>query len=351
MFTKILFIITLMMFGSLGPLVKQVGLPGATISYYRGVIALPFILVCMLLFRKKIDFKAYRRNWKPLLLSGIFIGLNWIFLFESYDYTTVSIAITMNYLAPVFVTILAPFIIKEKSSLIKIICVAIALLGVLFIGNVFSGGINGEKESMGFILSFLAAVSYAALIFCNKFLKDIKGLDSCVAQLFVSNIVILIYVLAKQDITAVTRLSGYQLGMLFVVGIVFTAIPYIAYFSLLIKLKCQEISIFSYVEPITAIILSAMVLHEPMNTYQIVGTILILFATVCSEIFGNVKISGLLKRDKNINTIDIPPTLITNKDNNKAGIDSNMDDTANSSSSSNTSIIDTSSTSDTTTLK
>lgn len=296
MTSKILFILALIMFGSLGPLVKQVGLPGATLSYYRGVIAIPFILICMILFRKKIDFKAYKRNWKPLLLSGIYIGLNWIFLFESYDYTTVSVAITMNYIAPVFVTILAPFIIKEKTSFIKVFCVGIALLGVLFIGNVFSGGITGERETMGFILSFLAAVAYACLIFCNKFLKDIKGLDSCVAQLFISNMVIMIYVLAKQDITAVTRLTDYQLGMLFLVGIVFTGIPYIVYFRELINLNCQEISIFSYVEPITAIMLSALLLHEPMNTYQIVGTVLILFATITSELFGNIKLSDL--RDK-----------------------------------------------------
>ena len=298
MLAKLTFIITMIMFGSLGTLVKQVGMPGATISYFRGVIGIPFILICMLVFRKKINFKSYKQNWKPLMLSGICIGLNWILLFESYDYTTVSTAITMNYLAPVFVTLLAPFILKEKTSAIKIASVLVALLGVLFIGNVFSGGFTAEGELTGFLLSFGAAVAYASLIFCNKFLKDIKGIDSCIAQLVISNLVILIYVLAKQDITIIARLSGYELGMTFLIGIVFTAIPYIAYFGLLIKLKCQEISILSYLEPITAIILSAFVLKEPMSMYQIIGTVLILFATITNELFGEKKLSDIFKKTK-----------------------------------------------------
>ena len=252
----------------------------------------------MVIFRKKIDFKSYKRNWKPLLLSGICIGLNWILLFESYSYTTVSTAITMNYLAPVFVTLLAPLIIKEKTSFVKISSVLVALLGVLFIGNVFSGGITQANELTGFLLSFGAAIAYACLIFCNKFLKNIKGIDSCIAQLVISNLVILIYVLIRQDITIVTRLSGYELGMLFLIGIVFTGIPYIAYFSLLIKLKCQEISILSYIEPITAILLSAFVLKEPMNTYQIIGTVLILVATITNELLGEKSLSEIFKKKK-----------------------------------------------------
>ena len=286
MLAKFVFIITMIMFGSLGALVKQVGMPGATISFFRGAIGVPFILIVMILFRKKIDFKSYKRNWLPLLLSGICIGLNWILLFESYDYTTVSTAITMNYLAPVIVTLVAPFLIHEKTSFVKISSVLVALLGVLFIGNVFSGTSIEGNQLTGFLLSFGAAIAYAALIICNKFLKDIKGIDSCVAQLTISCIVILIYVLAKQDITIISRISPYELGLTFIIGIFFTGLPYIFYFSLLIKLKCQEISILSYLEPITSIILSAFVLLEPMSTYQIIGTVLILVATITNELFG-----------------------------------------------------------------
>lgn len=329
MLAKFTFIITMILFGSIGPIIRQIGLPGATISYFRGAIGIPFILICMLLARKKINFRSYLRNWKPLLLSGICIGCNWIFLFESYDYTTVSMSITMNYLAPVFVILLAPFIVKEKISAVKIGCMGMALIGVLCIGNVFTGGIADQRESIGFILAFFAAITYACLIFCNKFLKDINGLDSCVAQLVISNFVILIYVLARQDITAVAGLSAYELGMLFLAGIVFTGLPYVAYFSLLMKLKCQESSLYSYMEPITAIILSALVLRESMNAYQIVGTVLILAATVSSEIFGEFRLDKHINRRnkrKSPYTADIEsPIPINNETTNEENINENLD--------------------------
>ena len=88
----------------------------------RGYIGAAFLLVIMLLTGKKPDLKAIKNNLLPLVLSGAAIGVNWILLFEAYNYTSVAVATLCYYMQPVMLIILTPFLLKEKLSKAKIIC-------------------------------------------------------------------------------------------------------------------------------------------------------------------------------------------------------------------------------------
>ena len=71
--------------------------------------------------------------------------------------------------------------------------------------------------------------------------------------------------------------------LLLIVGIVHTGIAYVLYFGSVNKLSSGTIAVFSYIDPILSVILSALILKEAMTVYTVIGAILILGATFVSE--------------------------------------------------------------------
>lgn len=72
--------------------------------------------------------------------------------------------------------------------------------------------------------------------------------------------------------------------MLLIVGVVHTGFSYALYFGTIEKLNTQTVALFSYIDPIVAIILSAVILSEKMSIFGAVGAILILGSTMVSEL-------------------------------------------------------------------
>ena len=77
----------MLIFGTIGIFVKYIPLTSSTIAMARGYMGAAFLLFVMLLSGKKLSFSAIKKNALPLIVSGAAIGINWIFLFEAYNYT------------------------------------------------------------------------------------------------------------------------------------------------------------------------------------------------------------------------------------------------------------------------
>lgn len=131
-------------------------------------------------------------------------------------------------------------------------------------------------------MAYLAALFYAIVVLANKFFKDISAIDSSIAQLLLASIILLPYVIYQGNSWS---MSGFSLLSLAILGIIHTGIAYLLYFSSLQELPAQKVAIFSYLDPVTAIILSTVLLAEPMSISQWIGAILILGSLLVSELF------------------------------------------------------------------
>jgi len=273
-------------FSTIGIFIKNIDLPSSEIAFSRGVIGGIFIILTSCILKKKISINSIRRNLKVLVFSGTAIGINWIFLFEAYKYTTISIATISYYFAPIFVMIASPILLKEKISLKKIICICFAVIGMLLIvgTNKSSGGnIIEYNHMLGIFCGILAAVFYASVIISNKFIVDISPGDRTVVQLFVAAIVLIPYILMTTGFH-LSSLHGISLYSLLFLGIFHTGLAYTVYFSAIKNLKGQTLAMLSYIDPIFAVIISTLFLKENLGLFQIIGGILILGSTFASEI-------------------------------------------------------------------
>lgn len=276
-------------FGTIGIFRKYIPLPSSLLALARGIIGTAFLLFLVLAVKRdKLSIEAIKRNFVFLVVSGAFIGFNWILLFEAYQYTTVATATLCYYMAPVIVVLVSPFLFKERLTLLKAICVAVALAGMVFVSGIPQSGFGGMSELKGILLGLGAATLYAIVVILNQYIKDIPAYDKTIMQLGTAAIAILPYTLLTENFADIS-FTPVAVLMLIFVGIVHTGIAYTLYFGSMSGLKAQTIALFSYIDPVVAIILSAVILQENIGLWGVIGAVMVLGSTMVSELFGDKK--------------------------------------------------------------
>ena len=281
---QIKLIIAMFIWGTVGIFVRNISLPSPEIAFFRALLAVFFLLFYMRITQKKILLKNIKTRIPVLIMSGTVLALNWIFLFQAYKYTTVSIATICYYFAPVLVMILCPVLFREKLSKLQIVCFVMSATGLVLTTGM--GNINQLSGDMtGIVYGILAACFYALVIILNKFIHDIDSMDRTFFQLSVAAIVMFPYVMITEGLH-VDQLSVKGVVSLLVVGIVHTGIAYMLYFPAVKDLTGQKTAILSYVDPLIAVAASVFVLGETITLYQLTGGLLILGFTCLNEIKG-----------------------------------------------------------------
>ena len=157
----------------------------------------------------------------------------------------------------------------------------------LIVGMDTSGA--GSNPVLGFGYGLLAAGLYASVVLMNKFLKNLSGMESTLIQLSSASVVLVPYVyLTEENFFPTFTLNSVIMTL--IVGLIHTGFAYLLYFSSLQKVSGQTAAVFSYIDPVSDILLSSIFLNERMGFPQMVGGALILGATYVSEIYGKPKI-------------------------------------------------------------
>ncbi|MBN9646690.1 EamA family transporter [Terrisporobacter glycolicus] len=282
---KLGLIISMLIWGSIGIFVRYINFTSSQIALVRAILGSIFLIIFSMISKESLSKEKIKSNLLVLICCGICLGFNWIFLFQAYHYTTVSTATICYYLAPIIVMFLSPFLLKEKLNSVKVCCIVAAMIGMLCIVGIDKSSI-GENNMVGILYGLSAACFYTGVVILNKFLKGISGRDSAIVQLSVSAIFLLPYVIFTEKISLV-GVSSQSIILLLVLGVVHTGIAYLLYFTVIQKIESQTVAIYSYVDPISAIFMSAIILNESMSLLQIIGGILILGSTFISEVYSN----------------------------------------------------------------
>ena len=273
-------VLSMCIFGTIGVFRRCIPLPSSLVAMTRGVTGMLFLLALLRARGKRLDREAIRRKLPTLCLSGAALGINWILLFEAYNYTSVATATLCYYFAPMFILLSAPLALGERLSARKCACVAAALLGMALVSGVLRAGFSGLK---GILLGLGAAVFYACVVLLNKRLGDVPSKDRTIVQLGASAVVLLPYVLLTVDVSELTFTPSVA-GLLLLVGVLHTGVAYALYFGALRQLRAQTAAILSYIDPVVAVLLSALLLREPMDALSALGAALVLGAAVVSEL-------------------------------------------------------------------
>ena len=282
MSSKFMFSLSMVIFGTIGIFVKFIPLSSGEIALIRAVFAFLLVGGYMLIKGQKISFKNSKKEFLLLLLSGAAMGFNWIFLFEAYKYTTVSVATLSYYFAPVIVMVLSPLIFKERITLKKLICFVFSTIGLIMITGI--GNLDGQNTHIkGILFGLSAALLYATVMILNKLIKALSGIERTFLQFAAAIAVLLPYVLLTDGINVFTLETSGIINLL-IVGLIHTGLAYILYFSSLKDMEGQQVAIMSYIDPLVAVLVSVFILKEDITAVQLIGGALILCFTLLNEI-------------------------------------------------------------------
>ena len=272
---------SMLIFGTLGIFRRYIPLSSAMLAVFRGLLGCAFLLVFVFAKggrRPRLD----RKSLFMLVITGAIMGFNWMLLFEAYNYTTVAAATMCYYMQPTIVILLSPFVFRERLGLKKLLCALTAIIGMVFVSGVLGDGGVQAQDVRGILFGLGAAAFYSAVVILNKKIEIDDIYEKSVIQLAAAAAVMLPYVLLTEDVSQFA-LSSSAVAMVLIVGIVHTGLAYALYFGSMKKLKAQTIAVMSYIDPVFALLLSAVVLHEKLSVLGIVGSVLILGSALASE--------------------------------------------------------------------
>ncbi len=275
-------VLSMAIFGTIGVFRRYIPLPSGMLAMARGLIGMLFLLAYTRIRGIRIDGDSVRKNGWKLVLSGLFLGFNWILLFEAYRYTSVAVATLCYYMAPILVILLSPVLFGEKITLHKGICVLVALTGMVLVSGVTEPVQPGSNQLLGILLGLGAASLYAAVVLMNKKIAGVAAYDKTLVQLATAAVAILPYTLLTEDIVG-AQWSWLTVASLLLVGVVHTGVAYALYFGAVSDLSAQTAALLSYLDPVVAILLSALLLGEKMTLPVAIGAALVLGAAILSE--------------------------------------------------------------------
>ena len=278
---RFMLVTSMAIFGTIGVFVRNISVSSGELALYRAVLAAMLIGGFLFITKQRIPFSKIKKELPLLLFSGIAMGINWILLFEAYKYTTVSVATLSYYFAPVIVTIVCPFLFKEKLTGKQILCFVMSTLGIVLITGI--GDMGGKNDFIGIMFGLGAACFYATVVLLNKFIKNVEGIHRTFLQFLSAIIILFPYVMMSSGVT-LGNMNGIGWVNLLIVGIIHTGVTYCLYFSSLKELPGQKAAILSYIDPLVAVMISVTILGESMTVLQVIGGVLILGFTLWNEI-------------------------------------------------------------------
>lgn len=276
------YLFALTLYGTIGLFLHFISYSSEFVVLCRGLLGSLFIYLVLSFRKEKIDKDAVKKNLFILALSGIALGLNWVFLFAGYRYG-VAVSSLCNYMAPVIVVVITSLFYKERINLKQILCIITAFLGMLMLLGIFEG--NASTDMRCVLYGSLAAIGFVILVLINRRLRDIRPLEKTLIQLLFSALIVLPYVYFNGGFPKTLDLRSTVLVL--ILGFLHTGVAYICYFSSIDILPAQSIAVLGYLEPVLNLLIGAFLLHEKIGVTGIIGALLIILASIGNEMFAD----------------------------------------------------------------
>jgi RarD protein len=276
----ITYIIALLLFGTNGIVAKLIALNSYEIVFTRTLIGSVFLVLIFAFSGKKTKTQINKQHLLLIALSGVAMGISWMFLYEAYAQIGVSVASLAYYCGPVIVMMLSQVLFKEKLTWAKVLGFLAVIIGMLCVNQkaALGGGV-----SWGLVFGILSAVMYAFMVILNKKAKSLTGLENSVVQLISSFITVAVFVGLKEGF--LIKIEPSSIMPILILGVINTGLGCYLYFSSIGALPVQTVAVCGYLEPLSALLFSAVFLMEKLDFLQIVGAGLILGGAAFGELY------------------------------------------------------------------
>ena len=258
--------------GAIGVIVRELPMPALTIVAWRVLLSAGSVALILGLMRR---WDLLRRPRWPVLALGALLAVHWALYFLAIKQTSVASAVLVTYAGPIVIAMLAPLLIGERVPPISVGALAVSAAGIALIS--LSGG-SGESavRPEGVLLAVGTAISMAVLVVLLKRFGSESDPRTVVVYLDGTATALLWPALVFADYP----LSAESVGYLLLLGVVLTGLFGLIYVLALRWVPATTVGILSYMEPVAAAILAALLLGERLTVAVLVGGAAIVAAGV-----------------------------------------------------------------------
>ncbi len=270
----------LLLFGMNGLLVSAIHLPSCEIVFLRTLLG-SAVLFCLVAVLKPA--KLSRRDCLFVVGSGIAMGASWTVQYEAFQLIGVGVSSLVYCLGPVLIVALAPRLLGEQPSATHKVGLGIVLLGVVLI----NGQALGAGASVaGIVCALATVVAYVAMVLLIKRAKDTCGMRGPAVQMLAACMFSCAASIALQaaGVEQLAVPAASDAIPLLLLGLVNGGICCYWYFDSISKLPAQSVAVCDYLEPLSALLLSAAVLGETLGAWQVAGAVLVFAGAIGSEL-------------------------------------------------------------------
>lgn len=263
-------IIAMIIWGSIGAVVLWSGLSAIEASFFRCVLgALVLLPYCWL----KGDFSARRYSSQQIglvALGGVLIVFNWVLLFQSFAWSSITLGNVSYYMQPVFLVLLGMLFFHERISGKRWLFILLTFIGVILTVDIGEVDLQLDRyKVLGIFCALGAGLLYAFATIVAKYIREVPPSLMTLIQLLVGCIMLFPFISYRQ-LEPTASLFLYVL----IIGVVHTAVAYILYYKAVKVVSVTNIAIIGYIDPIVAIISDILFFQRQLDGWQVVGIVL-----------------------------------------------------------------------------
>ena len=253
----------------------ETGMNPNSVLLFRYCIGIPILAILMV--ARNLDFKLKRAELIPVFTLGVLMAMSSLTLFESYNHMNSGIASTLLFVYPVMVAVIMTFFFKESFRSSLVFCFLLMGAGLMLLMRTDGGeGIN----AYGFILVMVSALTYAIYIVLVNGSKAVSGIPTTKLLFYVlisGSSVFLFKIATGTELTLPTVTSGWY--NLVALAMIPTVLSLACTSAAIHIIGSTPTAIFGALEPVTAVVLSVLLLGQPITAQEIAGGLLIVMAT------------------------------------------------------------------------
>lgn len=250
------------------------------ITFYRALFGSLTLILIMRTFshkKKPLSSKKFQKEeW--LLLAGLGLAMcgSSVFYFFGILHTSVAKAVLLNYTAPIYVAIFAPWVLKEKSSGLTWLAISIGLAGIVLIADPRKLIQAGSEEFIGIVSSLASGFSFSGIFLIGR---KLSGRLTAVAETMWGSLVMAL-VMVPWAFVALDGLFLKNLPFLILVGTISMAIPFTLFYHAQNFISAQVSSTAALFEPVCGVTIGYFVYHEHLASTGIIGGICVLMSII-----------------------------------------------------------------------
>ncbi|MBI9085502.1 MAG: EamA family transporter [Desulfobacterales bacterium] len=260
-----------LLFGLAGLFAKVVPQPALTIVLGRVFFATLFLAMVLLIRRQRLRLD-HGMDYLALAAQGVILAIHWWTFFKSIQVSTVAVGLITFSTFPVFVTFLEPLLLKERFRFSGVFIAMVTLGGVILVIPEF---VLGNRVTQGALWGIASGLTFAILSVLNrKYVGTYSSLVVAFYQDAAATLVLLPFLAG-----ALPAVSGRDLGLLVLLGVVFTGIAHSLFIQGLATVRAHTASIVACLEPVYGIAAAGLLLGEIPSARVLVGGAIILGCT------------------------------------------------------------------------